>query len=223
MHPPDPTKKSGIRWVGDVHFQSALEKASLITPVPGGVGPMTVAMLLDNTVQSAKRFLRGFKTPMQYLTLDLKRPVPSDIDIAMAQTPKPIQQIVQELGLFAGEVDLYGPYKAKVHLSVLERLANARNGKYVVVTGITPTPLGEGKSTTTIGLCQALGAQLKRVAFACVRQPSQGPTFGIKGTWRVQGKPIVHYLLRAFYHTPTDTHRRRSWWWLFPGDSYGRV
>lgn len=55
------------------------------------------------------------------------------------------------------------------------------NGKYVVVTGITPTPLGEGKSTTTIGLTQALGSQLNRNVFACVRQPSQGPTFGIKG------------------------------------------
>ena len=54
-------------------------------------------------------------------------------------------------------------------------------GKYVVVTGITPTPLGEGKSTTTIGLVQGLGSQLKKNVFACVRQPSQGPTFGIKG------------------------------------------
>ena len=181
LHQLDSTKKSGVRWVGDVHFESALEKASLITPVPGGVGPMTVAMLLDNTVQSAKRFLKGFHHPVEYLPLELKRPVPSDIDIAMAQTPKPIQRVAFELGLFSGEVDLYGPYKAKVHLSVLERLQNATNGKYVVVTGITPTPLGEGKSTTTIGLCQALGAHLKRTAFACVRQPSQGPTFGIKG------------------------------------------
>lgn len=155
--------------------------ASLITPVPGGVGPMTVAMLLDNTVQSAKRFLKGFEYPTEYLPLDLKRPVPSDIEIAMDQTPKPIQRISKELGLFDGEVDLYGRYKAKVHLSVLERLKNRPNGKYVVVTGITPTPLGEGKSTTTIGLCQSLGAHLKRTAFACVRQPSQGPTFGIKG------------------------------------------
>ena len=55
------------------------------------------------------------------------------------------------------------------------------DGKYVVVAGITPTPLGEGKSTTTIGLTQALGAHLKEPVFACVRQPSQGPTFGIKG------------------------------------------
>ena len=66
-------------------------------------------------------------------------------------------------------------------LSVMNRLSEQRNGKYIVVGGITPTPLGEGKSTTTIGLVQALGAHLKKNVFACVRQPSMGPTFGIKG------------------------------------------
>jgi methylenetetrahydrofolate dehydrogenase (NADP+)/methenyltetrahydrofolate cyclohydrolase/formyltetrahydrofolate synthetase len=63
----------------------------------------------------------------------------------------------------------------------LDRLAHRRNGRYILVTGITPTPLGEGKSTTTMGLTQALGAHLNRIVFANVRQPSQGPTFGIKG------------------------------------------
>ena len=78
-------------------------------------------------------------------------------------------------------MDLYGKKKDKVSLGVLDRLKSRKNGKYVVVTGITPTPLGEGKSTTTIGLVQALGSQIKKNVFACVRQPSQGPTFGIKG------------------------------------------
>lgn len=178
---PDSSKKSGVRWVGDVEFSSAAAVASQITPVPGGVGPMTVAMLLANTVLSAKRFTDGMKAPTEYLPLNLLRPVPSDIEIAMAQTPKPVERLARELGLLAGEFDLYGQYKAKVHLSVLQRLQSHRNGMYVCVTGITPTPLGEGKSTTTIGLCQALGAHLKKTAFACVRQPSQGPTFGIKG------------------------------------------
>jgi methylenetetrahydrofolate dehydrogenase (NADP+)/methenyltetrahydrofolate cyclohydrolase/formyltetrahydrofolate synthetase len=99
----------------------------------------------------------------------------------MAQSPKPIRYLAEELGLFTPEYELYGHYKAKVSLSVLDRLKNRKNGKYIVVTGITPTPLGEGKSTTTIGLSQALGAQLNKTVFACVRQPSQGPTFGIKG------------------------------------------
>ena len=64
---------------------------------------------------------------------------------------------------------------------MIERLKQVPNGNYIVVTGINPTPLGEGKSTTTIGLSQALGAHMRQNVFACVRQPSQGPTFGIKG------------------------------------------
>jgi formyltetrahydrofolate synthetase len=69
-----------------------------------------------------------------------------------------------------------------VLLNVLDRIPEStEQGGYVVVTGITPTPLGEGKSTTTIGLCQAIGAHLNRKAFVCIRQPSQGPTFGVKG------------------------------------------
>ncbi|RKP04945.1 formate--tetrahydrofolate ligase-domain-containing protein [Thamnocephalis sphaerospora] len=179
----DATRKSGMRWTGDVDFAAASQVAAAISPVPGGVGPMTVAMLIKNTVIAAKRqMLSGevVKAPTP-LPLTLLDPVPSDIDIAMAQTPKAIQLLARELGLFANEVDLYGKYKAKVHLSVLDRLQHRHNGKYIVVAGITPTPLGEGKSTTTIGLTQALGAHLGKVAFACVRQPSQGPTFGIKG------------------------------------------
>lgn len=66
-------------------------------------------------------------------------------------------------------------------MNILKRLGSARNAKYVVVAGMSPTPLGEGKSTTTIGLAQALGAYVGRPTFACIRQPSQGPTFGIKG------------------------------------------
>jgi methylenetetrahydrofolate dehydrogenase (NADP+)/methenyltetrahydrofolate cyclohydrolase/formyltetrahydrofolate synthetase len=99
----------------------------------------------------------------------------------MEQTPKPVLQLAREVGFLPDELEIYGKYKAKVELSVLERLQHRKNGKYVVISGITPTPLGEGKSTTTIGLSQAIGAHLGRPTFACVRQPSQGPTFGIKG------------------------------------------
>ena len=70
---------------------------------------------------------------------------------------------------------------SKIDLSVRDRLAESPDGNYVVVTGINPTPLGEGKSTTTIGLCQALGAHVEVPVYTCIRQPSQGPTFGIKG------------------------------------------
>ncbi len=107
--------------------------------------------------------------------------VPSDIEIAQAATPLPIDQIASEAGILPEELDLYGKSKAKVHLSIRDRLKNSPNGKYIVVTAITPTPLGEGKTTTTVGLSQALGAHLGKKVFTCIRQPSQGPTFGIKG------------------------------------------
>lgn len=179
---PDPTKKSGQKLVGDVHFDSAVEVASLITPVPGGVGPMTVAMLLQNVVNSAKAYFEKQRnrhiTP---LPLKLARPVPSDIAISRAQRPKPITQLAEEIGIAPHELEPYGHTKAKISLGVLDRLAHRRNGRYILVCGITPTPLGEGKSTTTLGLSQALGAHLNRMVFANVRQPSQGPTFGIKG------------------------------------------
>lgn len=113
--------------------------------------------------------------------LNLLTPVPSDIEIAQAGKLKPILQIAQEAGLKESELELFGPYKAKVHLEVRDRLANRPNGNYIVVTAITPTPLGEGKTTTTVGLSQALGAHLGRPVFTCIRQPSMGPTFGIKG------------------------------------------
>src|ERR1019366_3440684 len=107
--------------------------------------------------------------------------VPSDIDIAQAATPIPIDKIAAETGILDEELELYGKNKAKVNLSLRDRLKDVPNGKYIVVTAITPTPLGEGKTTTTVGLSQALGAHLGKKVFTCVRQPSQGPTFGIKG------------------------------------------
>lgn len=113
----------------------------------------------------------------------LKRrvPVPSDIEIAQEAELKKITQLVEEIGLLPDEIELYGNYKAKVKLEVLERLKDVPDGIYVDVTAITPTPLGEGKSTTMVGLSQALGAHLGKRVFTCIRQPSQGPTFGIKG------------------------------------------
>ncbi len=113
--------------------------------------------------------------------LNLVNPVPSDIEIAQAATLKPISLVADEMGVLPDELELYGPYKAKVKLEILQRLKDRPNGKYVDVTAITPTPLGEGKTTTTVGLSQALGAHLHKSVITCIRQPSQGPTFGIKG------------------------------------------
>src|ERR1700690_3250528 len=113
--------------------------------------------------------------------LKLRRPVPSDIDIAQEAKLKPILQVAEELGIRPDELELYGPYKAKVKLEILDRLKNRKNGMYIDVTAITPTPLGEGKTTTTVGLSQALGVHLGKKVITAIRQPSQGPTFGIKG------------------------------------------
>jgi len=108
-------------------------------------------------------------------------PVPSEIEISQAAELLPIIEVAAGLGLAEDDLDLYGRTKAKVHLDVLERLKDRPLGRYVDVTAITPTPLGEGKTTTTVGLCQALGAHLGRRAVIVIRQPSMGPTFGIKG------------------------------------------
>ena len=113
--------------------------------------------------------------------LNRKTPVPADIDIAQEAELKPISLVAAEMGLLPEEIDPYGSFMGKVKLSVLERLKNAPNGKYIDVTAITPTPLGEGKTTTTVGLSQALGAHLGYRVLTAIRQPSQGPTFGIKG------------------------------------------
>src|SRR5512135_1157941 len=126
--------------------------------------------------KAAKKAVKFVPTKLKLLT-----PVPSDIDIAQAGKLKSILQIAEEIGLKENDLEMFGPYKAKVHLNVRDRLAKRPNGKYIDVTAITPTPLGEGKTTTTVGLSQALGSHLGKRVVTCIRQPSQGPTFGIKG------------------------------------------
>ena len=94
--------------------------------------------------------------------------------------PRPIAEIAEEIGLLPADVELHGRYAAKVRLEALERLADRPSGREVVVTAITPTPMGEGKTATAIGIAQALNQQGRRAA-AALRQPSMGPLFGIKG------------------------------------------
>ncbi len=106
---------------------------------------------------------------------------PSDLEIARSVTPRPILEVARDLGIADDEVELYGPTKAKITLDGIERLEAERpRGKYVLVTAITPTPLGEGKSTTSVGLAQGLN-HIGRKAAVNIRQPSLGPVFGIKG------------------------------------------
>lgn len=138
--------------------------------------------------------------------LKRRTPVPTDIEIAQEATLKPITVIAEELGLQPGEFELYGDTKAKVKLEVLERLKRVPDGKYIDVTAITPTPLGEGKTTTTVGLSQALGAHLGKSVITCIRQPSQGPTFGIKGGAAGGGYSQVVPMEEFNLHLTGDIH-----------------
>ena len=105
---------------------------------------------------------------------------PSDLEIARRTRLVRIESLAESLGLQPDELEPYGRYKAKIALQALDRLNDRPGGRYVCVTGINPTPLGEGKTVVTIGLAQALRRLGKR-AISTLRQPSMGPVFGIKG------------------------------------------
>jgi len=104
----------------------------------------------------------------------------SDLEIAQQAKLLPIKEITDGLGLLTDEIEPYGNYKAKVRLEAIQRLGDKNFGKYIVVTGINPTPLGEGKTVLSVGLAQGLAHVGKR-STCCIRQPSMGPVFGIKG------------------------------------------
>ena len=131
--------------------------------------------------------------------------MPSDSEIASSVTPRPISEIAADLGLQPDEVEFYGPYKAKLSLQTLKRLQDKPDGKYVVVTAITPTPLGEGKTTVTVGLGQAL-AQIGQKSIVAVRQPSLGPVFGIKGGAAGGGYSQVIPMSDINLHLTGDAH-----------------
>jgi formate--tetrahydrofolate ligase len=108
------------------------------------------------------------------------KPVPSDIEIAQAAKPRPILDVAKELGLGPDDILPYGKTKAKITPEVVARVSAKPKGRLVLVTGINPTPAGEGKSTVTVGLTQAL-KRLGKNAVVCIREPSLGPVFGVKG------------------------------------------
>ncbi|KAJ8612867.1 hypothetical protein CTAYLR_002045 [Chrysophaeum taylorii] len=229
----DASRPRGYRLVGDVDFEKARRVASKITPVPGGVGPMTIAMLMRNTLNLAKYHVQTTcaaeddvassaasrpvvveaggeearavaitppplvvetkKNPLLLLgekrmmcrKIERREPVPPDIEISQAVEPLAIEAVARAAGLDDDEFLVYGKHKAKVDAakvhSRLRRGEEGSKGALVVVCGVTPTPLGEGKSTTTIGVSQALGANLGKRVVTTIRQPSQGPVMGIKG------------------------------------------
>jgi len=131
--------------------------------------------------------------------------VPSDIEIAQAATLEPIEAIAEKMGLSRADIEFYGENMAKIKLEAIEKLKDRPNAKYVVVTAITPTPLGEGKSTTTVGLGQAM-QHIGKTATIAIRQPSQGPTFGIKGGAAGGGYSQVVPMEQFNLHMTGDIH-----------------
>jgi formate--tetrahydrofolate ligase len=129
----------------------------------------------------------------------------SDLEIAQSATLVPIEAIAEKMGLLRSEIEFYGDAMAKVKLEAIDRLKDQPDAKYVVVTSITPTPLGEGKSTTLVGLGQAMWQIGKRGVIA-IRQPSQGPTFGIKGGAAGGGQSQVVPMEQFNLHMTGDIH-----------------
>lgn len=129
----------------------------------------------------------------------------SDIEIAQSVKLRPITEVAKEAGLLDEEIEPYGRYKAKIALSALSRLADRPDGKLIYVTAITPTPAGEGKTCTAIGLAQALGRLNKKVMLA-LREPSLGPTFGVKGGAAGGGYSQVLPMEEINLHFTGDIH-----------------
>jgi formate--tetrahydrofolate ligase len=131
--------------------------------------------------------------------------MPSSLEIAQQAKLRPITEIAAELGILPQELEPYGAYKSKIRLEILERLADRPDGREIVVTAITPTPLGEGKTTTTVGLAQGLNKIGVRAAPA-IRQPSLGPIFGLKGGAAGGGYSQVLPMADINLHLTGDLH-----------------
>lgn len=129
----------------------------------------------------------------------------SDLEIAQQAKLKSVMDIAREIGILENELDLYGNYMAKINLGILERLKDRPNGKFITVTAITPTPLGEGKTVTSLGLGQGL-AKIGKNVINTIRQPSKGPTFGIKGGAAGGGYSQVLPMENFNLHFTGDVH-----------------
>jgi formate--tetrahydrofolate ligase len=138
-------------------------------------------------------------------------PFPSDLEIARAATLLPIEDVAASAGIAAEHLERYGTYIAKVAPTALQAVSDQPPGKYVVITAVTPTPLGEGKTTTSVGLAQGL-ALLGHRSMLSLRQPSLGPTFGIKGGAAGAGysqvvpMEAVNLHLTGDFHAVTSAH-----------------
>jgi formate--tetrahydrofolate ligase len=142
-------------------------------------------------------------------------PFPSDLQIARSASLKPLGDVAAAMGIGPHLLEAYGEHVAKIKLSAVEELADRPRAKYVVVSAVTPTPLGEGKTTTTVGLGQAL-CGIGRQATVAIRQPSMGPTFGIKGGAagggysQVVPMDVLNLHLTGDFHAVTAAHNLLS-------------
>src|ERR687896_246143 len=140
---------------------------------------------------------------------------PSDLQIAREATLKPLEDIAAGMGIGAHLLEPYGDAVAKIKLEAIEELNDRPRAKYVLISAITPTPLGEGKTTTTVGLGQAFSHIGKRATIA-IRQPSMGPTFGIKGGAagggysQVVPMETLNLHLTGDFHAVTSAHNMLS-------------
>jgi formate--tetrahydrofolate ligase len=181
-----------------------------VTLVIRGARQIAVPVLLREAPGGSSPRLRG-STHEEHVMSEIgpynepRTPVPSDLEIAEEAPLDPILDVAARVGLTEDDLEVFGKYKAKVHLDVLEKLGDRPNGKYIDVTAITPTPLGEGKTTTTVGLSQGLGRLGKNV-ITCIRQPSMGPTFGIKGGAAGGGYSQVIPMADFNLHLTGDIH-----------------
>ena len=114
----------------------------------------------------------------------------SGLEIAQEAALKPIAEIAAAAGIQDDELEQYGRYRAKIDLSILERLADRPDGKLIITTAITPTKAGEGKTTTSVSLTQGLG-EIGKDVMLCLREPSMGPVFGVKGGGTGGGKSMI--------------------------------
>jgi len=137
--------------------------------------------------------------------MEVKTKMKSDIEIAQQAVMKPIIHIAEKLGLSDDDIELYGKYKAKISADTLNTLKKNKAGKLILVTAINPTPAGEGKSTVTVGLGDALN-QLHKKAVIAMREPSLGPTMGIKGGAAGGGKAQVLPMEDINLHFTGDLH-----------------
>ena len=132
-------------------------------------------------------------------------PLPSDLHIARSARLEPIERIAASMGIDDSRLEHYGRFVAKVDLAAIDDLATRPAGKYVLITALTPTPLGEGKTTTAVGLAQGL-AKLGHASTVTLRQPSMGPTFGVKGGAAGAGYSQVVPMEMLNLHLTGDFH-----------------